>query len=70
MTSTSKKLEKDMSWRKVYETQLRNLVGRGFAREVSAEKIDDWKSEGGKTYYISPDGPKSPVKVYPSQDSL
>ena len=50
MNSTTKKLEKDESWRKVYETQLRDLVGRGFAREVSAKAINDWKSSGGKTY--------------------
>ena len=50
MKSTAKKLEKDGTWRKIYETQLRDLVGRGFAREVSAKEIDEWKSGGGRTY--------------------
>ena len=53
MNSTAKKLEKNVSWRKIYETQLSDLVKKGFAREVSVKEVEDWKLKGGKTYYIA-----------------
>ena len=53
MDSTAKKLKKDPSWRAIYENTLKDLVGRGFAREVSNEEILNYKSKGGKTYYIA-----------------
>ena len=69
MNATAKKLDKDPSWRSVYETQLRDLVKRGFAREVSEKELTDWTSSGGKIYYIShqmvvnPSSKSMPVKV-------
>ena len=53
MNATAKKLDKDQNWRAVYETQLRDLVNRGFAREVEEEEIRDHKKNGGKVYYIA-----------------
>ena len=42
-----------MEWREVYESQLRTLVEKGFAREVSAADIKAWEQRGGKTYFIA-----------------
>ena len=38
MNATAKKLGKDPTWRQVYETQLKDLVSRGFARDVKYDK--------------------------------
>ena len=70
MNSTAKKLEKNELWRKVYETQLRDLVKRGFAREVFAKEVEDWELKGGKTYYIAhqmalnPQSKSTPVRTF------
>ena len=53
MNSTARKLEKDPSWRSIYESQLRDLVKRKFAREVAEDKRDNWVKCGGKLYYIA-----------------
>ena len=53
LNATAKKLEKDPTWREVYESQLRDLVSRGFAREVEEEEILEHKKKGGKIYYIA-----------------
>ena len=69
MESTARKLEKSPSWRKIYETQLKDLVGRGFAREVCQQEIIDQKKKGGKTYYIAhqmalnPSSKSTPVRT-------
>ena len=62
MNSTTKKLEKDKSWRKVYESQLRDLVGRGFAKEVSAKRQD--------LLHCTPNGYKPPIQVYSCENSF
>ena len=53
MNATARKLSKDPSWRKVYESQLTNLVSRGFATEVKDKEISDWKLKGGKVYFMA-----------------
>ena len=53
MNSTARKLNKDPSWKEIYETQLKELLEKGFAREVSDDEIKKWKETGGKTYYIA-----------------
>ena len=53
MTSTARKLNKNPDWRKIYEDQLKDLVIRNFAKEVSIQELNDWKQRGGKTYWIS-----------------
>ena len=53
MKSTVGKLSKDPSWEKTYNEQLRNLIDRNFAREVSEEELANWIAGGGSTYYIS-----------------
>ena len=69
MNSTKRKLDKDPTWKEVYETQLRDLIKKGFAREVLDEEIVNWKKNGGKVYYIShqvalnPASKSTPVRV-------
>ena len=53
MMSTTRKLNKTPEWRGIYEGQLKDLVSRGFAKEVSSQEISDWKQNGGKSYWIS-----------------
>ena len=53
MNATAKKLGKDPTWRKVYETQLNDLVSRGFAREVEDDEILESKDKGQIMYYIA-----------------
>lgn len=53
MHSTERKLNKNLQWREVYELQLRTLVEKGFAKEVTAEEITAWEKSGGKTYFIA-----------------
>ena len=64
-----RKLSRDPTWKAVYESQLLDLVTKGFAREVSQTELDNWVSNGGKIYYIShqmavnPDSKSTPVRV-------
>ena len=53
MNTTAKKLVKDSTWRKVYETQLNDLVSRGFAREIEDEEILESRDKGRVMYYIA-----------------
>jgi len=53
MNSTLRKLERNQSWKEVYENQLKDLISKGFAREVHDDELDDWVQNGGQTYYIS-----------------
>ena len=53
MNTTAKKLGKDPTWRKVYETQLNDLVSRGFAREIEDEEILESRDKGRVMYYIA-----------------
>ena len=53
MMSTARKLNKNPDWRKIYEDQLKDLVSRNFAKEVSSQELNNWKQKGGKTYWIS-----------------
>ena len=69
MDSTTRKLDKNPSWRKTYESQLLDLVERGYAREISNEELDTWKKEGKKIYYIAhqmvvnPDNKTTPIRT-------
>ena len=69
MNATKRKLQKDPHWEDVYETQLRDLLRRGFAREVSEEEFSKWKEDGGIFYYIAhqmalnPGSKTTPVRV-------
>ena len=69
MNSTRRKLDRDPTWKEIYETQLGDLIKKGFAREVMDEEIVNWKSRGGKVYYIShqvalnPASKSTPVRV-------
>ena len=53
MNSTKRKLRKNPLWEEVYENQLKDLISRGFVREVTEDELVDWIKEGGKTYYIA-----------------
>ena len=53
MNSTVKKLAKDPVWENTYNEQLRNLIDKNFAREVSEEELSNWIADGGSIYYIS-----------------
>ena len=69
MNSTKRKLAKDPMWEEIYETQLRELVDRGFAREVKESELSLWIANGGKTYFmphqvaINPNSKTTPVRV-------
>ena len=69
MNATKRKLKKDPLWEEVYETQLRDLISRGFAREVSEDEVKNWKKDGGRCYYIAhqmalnPGSKSTPVRV-------
>ena len=69
MNSTKRKLSKDPYWEQVYEEQLRDLIDKGFAREVSDDELIDWIKEGGKTYFIAhqvalnPGSKSTPVRI-------
>ena len=53
MRATEKKLSKNIEWQAIYEEQLRTLVEKKFAKEVSLEEIDTWEKSGRKSYYIA-----------------
>ena len=53
MHATEKKLNRNLEWRKIYESQLQTLVDKGFAREITMDDIKAWETQGGKTYYIA-----------------
>ena len=53
MKATKCKLERDANWENVYELQLRELLDKGYAREVPDEEIQKWTAGGGKCYYIA-----------------
>ena len=69
MNSTRRKLDKEPSWRSIYEKQLLDLLDKGFAREVSDQELSQWVDNGGKTYYIAhqvavnPTSKSTPVRV-------
>ena len=69
MKSTKRKLRRDPEWEDIYESQLRELVDRCFAREVDEEELSSWVSGGGKIYYmphqvaINPNSKSTPVRV-------
>ena len=69
MNATKKKLQRDPSWEDVYESQLRELLARGFAREVSQEELCAWIEAGGKVYFMphqmapNPGSKSTPVRV-------
>ena len=54
------------AWEEVYNKQLKELIDRGFAREVSAEELANYK---GPTYYVAhqmapnPSSKTTPVRV-------
>ena len=51
MNATAKKLAKNPTWRQVYETQPKDIVSRGFAREVKDEEL--LENRDRVTYYIA-----------------
>ena len=69
MDSTIRKLGKDQSWRIIYDQQLRDLLGNGFAREVLHDELSEWVKSGGSVYYIAhqmalnPSSKSTPVRV-------
>ena len=69
MQATKRKLKKDPLWEQVYESQLKELIDKGFAREISEEEIEQWKAKGNKCYYIAhqmalnPSSKTTPVRV-------
>ena len=44
MKVTEKKLSKNLDWREIYELQLRTLVEKNFAVEISEKDIVNWRS--------------------------
>ena len=69
MNSTMRKLSRDPNWKAVYESQLHDLLDKGFAREVSSVELNDWIKRGGKHYFIAhqvalnPDSKSTTVRV-------
>ena len=69
MDSTSRKLDRNPSWRKTYESQLLDLEERGYAREISNDELETWKKERKKIYYIAhqmvvnPDNKTTPIRT-------
>ena len=69
MNATKRKLKKDPVWEEVYEKQLKELIDRGFAKEITVVELADWIKDGGKTYYIAhqmalnPASKTTPVRV-------
>ena len=53
MKATNRRLDKDTEWRHVYESQLKDLVALGFAREIMQSEIDEHLSKGGPIYDIA-----------------
>ena len=53
MKVTEKKLSKNPDWREIYELQLRTLVEKKFAVEISEKDIVNWRRRSGDTYFIS-----------------
>ena len=53
MNSTVRKLDKDPSWRVIYEEQLHDLTHNGFSREISESELSQWVQGGNKIYYIA-----------------
>ena len=53
MNATLKKLERDKQWRAIYEQQLKDLLKKGFAREVPDSEIEEKRKAGFKIYYIA-----------------
>ena len=41
MNATLKKLERDKQWRAIYEQQLKDLLKKGFAREVPDSEVEE-----------------------------
>ena len=69
MNTTKKKLAKDPQWESIYEAQLRELLDKGFAREVTEAELNSWINGGGKVYYMphqavtNPTSKSTPVRV-------
>ena len=69
MQATKRKLKKDPHWEQVYESQLKGLIDKGFAKEVTDDEIKHWKADGNKCYYIAhqmalnPGSKTTPVRV-------
>ena len=69
MNATKRKLGKDSRWEDVYESQLRELVECGFAREISELELSSWVADGGATYFmphqvaVNPNSKSTPVRV-------
>jgi len=53
MNSTARKLDKDPSWRKIYEEQLLDLTRNKFSREISKDELRQWVLSGNKIYYMA-----------------
>ena len=69
MNATKKKLAKDPEWEMVYEAQLRELIDKGFAREIPQTELNSWVNSGGKVYFMphqavtNPTSKSTPVRV-------
>ena len=69
MHSTERKLLKNDEWRAIFEQQLRVLIEKGFAKEISETDISAWENSGGTVYFIAhqivvnPQNKTTPVRV-------
>ena len=69
MNATKRKLSKNESWENTYEAQLRDLIDRGVAREISTEELENWKRDGKPHYYtahqmvVQPASQSTPIRV-------
>ena len=67
--STARKLGRNPGWREIYEDQLKEIVGRKLAKEVSLQELSNGKQRGGKTYWTShltslnPASKSSPIRT-------
>ena len=69
MKATKRKFQQDPDWENVYETQLKALIERGFAREILDSDLQKWKDDGNPVYYIAhqmviqPESVSTPIRV-------
>ena len=69
LKSNQRVLNRNPTWKSVYEQQIVDLVDLTFAREVSKEEKREWIKNGGKVYYIAhlaapnPKSKTTPVRI-------
>ena len=69
MNATKKKLKLDPVWEETYDAQLKALIEKDYAREISDKELHDWVDQGNQIYYIAhqmvvqPESASTPIRV-------